>query len=167
MADPFTLIILATITSVAGQVVSTLDTIATEKDRQRQLDLEMTNVKLQALDEENERLQELSFANSSIIANSGNIDPFASMSLIAARSFNFRQNEGDLSTIQTNLAASRAQIATQISISKRNIRTAKVTGLLGSFDAVLSGAQASNALKKPSTAITKKKKVTKKKGRGA
>jgi len=122
--------VIAAIASGAAIAVDTANTIAIEKDRRRQLRLEKKNAELAALDEQNERLRELSAANSENIANSGNLDPFASMSLIAGRAFNFRAAESDQENIRVNLATTRAQIATKIDISRRNESTAKTTGLL-------------------------------------
>lgn len=126
--------------SAAGQVVAAENTRKNEQRRQIQLKLEMKNAELAALDEENERLRMLDLANSEAIANAGNLDPFASPSLMALRRFNFEIANQDIANIRTNLATSRAGFSMQLAISRSNERTARTTGILGALGTIGQGA---------------------------
>lgn len=144
-------LIIAFTASAAATVLDVQSTRADEKLRRQQLAREKKNAELAALDEENERLIMLQAANSDAIARSGNLDPFASPSLLALRDANLREASKDLANIQLNLATSRADISTRIAISKRRSRVAKTSGILNIIGQGASAAFSASQLGKPSS----------------
>lgn len=115
--------------TAAGTVVTTQNQIKTNKARQMQLDAELRSNELAALDEENQRLMALQFANDEMVVSAGGIDAWASPSLIAARNFNFQMGMEDITNIRQNLMATRAGIESRISILKSNTRAARTAGI--------------------------------------
>lgn len=133
----------------AGTAVMTVDQINANKARQRVLEQELRNQELAALDQENERLIALREANDQLLANSGNIDPYGSPSLLAARRFNFEMVEDDVTNIRHNLASSRAETSAQISILKANSRARLIAGILDTTGVGLQVYEGFMALQKP------------------
>ena len=116
------------------------------QDRIRQLKLESKNATLAALDEETRRLQDLNFANSDVVANAGNLDPYASPSLIAIQQRNRALAEMDMDNIRANLAMQRAAIMSEISITRRNGRAAVTSSIINAAGTIVGGMAQGNQL---------------------
>lgn len=129
MADPGTWFYLAMASAAAGTAVSTADQISANKARQRVLEQELRANELRALDEENERLRALQYANDDMVVNAGGIDAWASPSLIAAREFNFKMGMEDIQNLKYNIMADRAGISARIATLKRNSRATLTSGM--------------------------------------
>jgi hypothetical protein len=114
----------------AGTAYSVSEQNAESRERQRLLEEELRGEELAALDEENERLKELRLANQEIIAGSGNIDPYASASLVAARRFNFQTTLDDVANIRYNITSYRRSVSARIGIFRRNRSAATTMGML-------------------------------------
>jgi len=125
--------------AAAGTAVTTMDTIAANRERERILEAELRSNELAALDEENQRLQMLREANSEMLAGIGHVDPYASASLVAARAFNFRMGMQDIANIRLNIAGARAGISARIGILKANSRASLTSGILSIGSQVAGG----------------------------
>ena len=136
--------------AAAGTAVSVSDSINSNRERQRVLEQELRSNELAALDEENERLIALREANEEILAGAGNIDPYASPSLLAARAFNFEMGMQDIENIRFNVANARAGVSARIGILKRNSRVATTKGIFELIGIGASTANQGSLLKKSS-----------------
>ena len=68
-----------------------------EELRQRELESERTSAELAALEEENERMQELRYANADLVTSfSGSATEVTGPSILALRKYNLSQTEKDL-----------------------------------------------------------------------
>ncbi len=138
----------------AATAVTVSDQISANKQRQAILEAELRSNELAALDEENQRLLALRFANDDMLTHAGGVDAWASPSLIAARHFNFQMGMEDIENIRHNLTTSRATISARIGILKANSRATLTAGI---FEIAGIGAAAYgkwSALKKPPTVPT-------------
>lgn len=151
--------ILATTAAVAGTAVQTAEGIRTAKRRQLVLEQEIRTNELAALDEENKRLEDLRYANEDILANAGGIDAYASLSLIAARRFNFKIGMEDILTIRFNQLNSDAALSARISILKSNRKALKTSGILQGISQIAGGIDEGSRIfgggGKPTTTTTK------------
>ena len=143
---------LALAAMTAGTVISTTDTIRANKERAAQLESELRDNELAALDEENRRLLALREANDDLLVNAGGIDAYASPSLIAARSFNFKIGMQDIENTQYNLLAARAATSVAIGILKRNSRATLQAGIFEVAGNIFAGFDAKSSLSKTSMA---------------
>jgi len=109
--------------SIVGTAIDIDAQRKTAAIRAEQLEDEIQAAELIALEAENERLIDLQLANDDILVNAGNVDPFASLSLVAAREFNFRQLNDDVQSIRLNLLQEKSGAQKGISILNSN-RTA-------------------------------------------
>jgi hypothetical protein len=148
MADGGATFYLAMAAVAAGTAVTTMDTINANKERQRILEQELRSNELAALDEENRRLLALREANDDILVNAGGIDAWASLSLIAARKFNFKTGMEDIENIRFNVAGMRAGISARIGILKANSKATLTSGILSIAATGLSAASKASALSK-------------------
>jgi len=137
--------------TAAGTATTAIDTVNSNKERQRILDAELRSNELVALDEENQRLQLLREANEEILANAGGVDAYASPSLIAARDFNFKMGMQDIDNIRLNLAGVRAGISARIGILKANSRATITSGIFQVAGLAMQGKNQSSLLKKTET----------------
>lgn len=109
------------------------------EDRNRQLKLESKTASLAAMDEEVRRLQELNYANSDVIARAGNLDPYASPSLIAIQQRNRALAEMDMANIRLNLQNQRAALTAEMAINVRKGRSAVTASLINAAGTVIGG----------------------------
>ena len=138
---------IAAAAAATGAIVNARNQQRNEAIRQQLLEQERTNAELAALDEENQRLALLAYANSDVIANAGNIDPFASESLLALRAEQHREANVDIGNIRTNLATSRANVSAMINISRHNSKVAGQIGILDAVSHIASGIAQGSRLK--------------------
>jgi len=154
--------------AAAGTAVTTMDTIAANKERERILEAELRSSELAALDEENRRLAGLREANDELLAGAGGIDAWASLSLIAARAFNFKMGMQDIENIRLNIAGVRAGISARIGILKANSRATMTSGILSIASQVAGGMHEGSTIfgggKLPTTTPPKKTTPITKKG---
>lgn len=148
---------MATAAAAAGTAIQ-VDAQMKEADaRKAQLKEEMQAAELAALDAENQRLIDLTFANQHISANAGGIDAFASLSLIAMRKFNFEQAFKDISNERFNLALRRSATGRSIGILNMNKTASLNSGILQIAGTIAGGFDAASKLTKTTTtALTKK-----------
>lgn len=118
-------------------------------ERARVLEEELRQTELAALDEENERLKALRFANEQILVNAGGVDPYASPSLTAARQYNFKVAESDILNLGLSTAAARSGTSVQIKILKRNARAAINSGILQAASTMFMAGAEGSMLKQP------------------
>lgn len=115
--------------AAAGTAITVNAQVEANRRRQAILEQEMRDKKLQALDEETERVRALRYANDEMLSRSGGIDAWASPSLIAARSFNFKMYNEDASNINYNKMSAEAGIGARIAILQKNSRAAVQAGI--------------------------------------
>ncbi len=152
---------IATAAAVGGTIVTTLDEIESNKARQKILEQEIRTNELKALDAENQRLEQLRFADDDILANAGGIDAYASASLIAGRQFNFKIGMEDILNIRFNQLNSDAALSARISILRGNRRAAQTSGILQAFAQIAGGIDEGSRIfgggeKKTETVFSKK-----------
>jgi hypothetical protein len=135
--------------AAAGTAITVQDQRFANEVREQQLEEELRTKGLAALDEENERLRSLSFANEELMVNAGGVDAFASPSLIAARNFNFRIGMEDITNIRLNLQTARSGIAARIGILKHNSRAVLTAGIFDIAGIAIGGFDALGQLGKP------------------
>ena len=145
---------LASAAAAAGTAITTIDTINSNRERERVLEAELRANDLKALDDENQRLIALREANDQILANSGGIEAYASPSLIAARAFNFRMGMDDISNIRLNQASEKAGISARISILRANSKASLASGIFEVAGIALGAAGKGALLKKDPTGGT-------------
>lgn len=151
----------ATAAAAAGTAIQVDAGIKDAEIRADQLKDEIQAAELAALDAENQRLIELQLANDEILVNAGNVDPYASLSLVASRKFNFQQLHEDVANIRLNLLQEKSGASKGISILNMNRKAMLNAGIL-QIGSQLASAQdiALTTFGRPdeTSAITKKKK---------
>ena len=136
----------ATVLFWVGAAASTVSTLSeasaqaqVEHRRERQLKLEKKSAELAAMQEENDRLRELTEVNAEAIASTGILDPFSSPSLLALRKANMKTAQKDVRNIYTNLALERAKISAAIAISRKNRHAIVRGGILKAVSILATG----------------------------
>lgn len=117
------------VVAATGVVVQTANQIEANKRREAILQQELQSNELAALDEENQRLRAIRYANDEMLAKSGGIEAWASPSLIAMREFNFKMGFEDIQNTRYNIMNERAGIAARIGILKKNSRATIQAGI--------------------------------------
>lgn len=115
--------------AATGVAVQTANQIEANKRREAILQQELQSNELAALDEENERLRAIRYANDEMLAKSGGVEAWASPSLIAMREFNFKVGFEDIQNTRYNIMNERAGIAARIGILKQNTRASIQSGI--------------------------------------
>lgn len=159
----------ATAAAAAGTAVQVDAGIKDAQIREEQLKDEIQAAEIAALDAENQRLIDLRLVNEEILANSGNVDPYASLSLVAAREFNFRQLNEDVENIRLNLAQERSGVSKGLSILQTNRNAMLNAGILqlgSQIGSAFDTAATTFGKTDKTTPITKKKKGSAPIGRG-
>jgi len=133
-----------------GQIVSANAAAEESRERARILEQELRTSELAAMQDENNRLSALNFANQDIIANAGGIDAYASPTLTALRQFNFRVHNEAVEDLRLNLATARASTSASVRILRNNARTAMTAGILSAAGTLMSGAAKGSMLRSPS-----------------
>jgi len=148
-----TLYYFAVAAAAAGAVVEGENARRQELERSRILEAELRSSELLALDEENQRLIDLRFANEEILAMAGGVFAYASASLTAARKFNFRMFGEDSANAALNLATNRASTSARIRIHNANAGVFRTVGILNAVSTVAGGLSKGGLFDKPGTKL--------------